>query len=121
MGSKVIVLPLAEYIFSRGIYFLAYLPQNPDNLTLYHTYPIEFEQVLLLLVNVSKIDVRMANSVDPDQMPECAASDLGLRCLLMPVCPSTYDKYGISEEISALVTHCDRDDLLIELDFVCRL
>ena len=28
----------------------------------------------------------MANSVDPGQMPQNAASDLGLHCLLRPVC-----------------------------------
>ena len=36
----------------------------------------------------------MANNVDPDQMPHYAASDLGLRCLLKPVCPSTLRKCG---------------------------
>ena len=30
----------------------------------------------------------MANRVDPDQMPHCAVSDLGLHCLLRPVYPS---------------------------------
>ena len=36
----------------------------------------------------------MANSVDPDQMPHSVASDLGLHCLLRPVCPNTKDKYN---------------------------
>ena len=36
----------------------------------------------------------MANSVDPDEMPHSAASDLGLLCLLRPVCPNTYGKCG---------------------------
>ena len=31
----------------------------------------------------------MANSVDPDQMPRSAASDLGLHCLQRPICPNT--------------------------------
>ena len=31
----------------------------------------------------------VANSVDPDQMPHFAASDLGQHCLLRPVCPNT--------------------------------
>ena len=30
----------------------------------------------------------MANCVDPDQMPNSAASDLGLHCLQRPICPS---------------------------------
>ena len=41
----------------------------------------------------------MANSVDPDEMPRSAASHLGLYCLLRPVCPNTYGKYGISNSI----------------------
>ena len=36
----------------------------------------------------------MANSVDPDETPRSAASHLGLHCLLRPVCPNTYGKYG---------------------------
>ena len=36
----------------------------------------------------------MANSVDPDETPHSAASHLGLLCLLRPVCPNTYGKYG---------------------------
>ena len=36
----------------------------------------------------------MANSVDPDQTPRSAASDLGLNCLLRSVCPNTLSKYG---------------------------
>ena len=33
---------------------------------------------------------RMANSVDPNQTaPRCSQSDLGLHCLLSPVCPKT--------------------------------
>ena len=36
----------------------------------------------------------MANSVDPDETPHSAASHLGLNCLLRPVCPNTYGRYG---------------------------
>ena len=36
----------------------------------------------------------MANNVDPNEMPHPAASHLGLHCLLRPVCPNTYGKYG---------------------------
>ena len=31
----------------------------------------------------------VANNVDTDQTPRSAASDLGLHCLLRPVCPNT--------------------------------
>ena len=37
----------------------------------------------------------MANSVDPDETPRSAASHQGLHCLLRPVCPNTYGKFGI--------------------------
>ena len=37
----------------------------------------------------------MANSVDLDETPRSAASHLGLYCLLRPVCPNIYGKYGI--------------------------
>ena len=36
----------------------------------------------------------MANSIDPDETPHSVASHLGLNCLLRPVCPNTYGKYG---------------------------
>ena len=42
----------------------------------------------------------MANSVDPDETPHSAASHLGLNCLLMPVCPKIYGKYGISIKLT---------------------
>ena len=35
------------------------------------------------------------HSVDPDQMSQNVASDLGLHCLLRPVCPNIKDYYGI--------------------------
>ena len=52
------------------------------------------QQVHLLPVNVCKIAGRVANSVDSDQTPRSAASDLGLHCLLRPVFPNTSCKYG---------------------------
>ena len=36
----------------------------------------------------------MENCVDPDQTPHSVASDLGLHCLLRPVCPNTKGKYS---------------------------
>ena len=41
-----------------------------------------------------KIAGWVANSVDPDETPQNAASHLGLYCLLRPVCPNIYGKYG---------------------------
>ena len=37
----------------------------------------------------------MANGTAPDQSLHIAASDLGLHCLLMPICQNTLGKYGI--------------------------
>ena len=38
---------------------------------------------------ILKIAGWAANSVDPDQTPRSAASDLGLHCMHRPVCPKT--------------------------------
>ena len=62
-------------------------------------YPILFTIYLsstrpLYCLWVRKIAEWVANSVDPDQTPRSAASDLGLHCLLISVCPNTYSKYG---------------------------
>ena len=42
----------------------------------------------------------MANNVDPDQMPHSAASDLGLHCLQIPTCPTTWGYYGTLKTFS---------------------
>ena len=45
----------------------------------------------------------MANSVDPDQKQ----SDLGLHCLLGPICPNTKNLYGNMENrTSQKIFHC---------------
>ena len=46
----------------------------------------------------------VANSVDPDQTPRSAASDLDLYCLLGlgPVCPNTTGYNDISRKYSAI-------------------
>ena len=41
-----------------------------------------------------KIARWVTNSVDPDETPHFVASHLGLHCLLRPICPNTYGKYG---------------------------
>ena len=49
--------------------------------------------ILLLLVYLKlQTARRVANNVDPDQS---AASDPGLYCLLMSVCPNTQSKFGV--------------------------
>ena len=42
-----------------------------------------------LPIVVSKIAGYVANSADPDQTPQKAASDQGLHCLLSAVCTNT--------------------------------
>ena len=36
----------------------------------------------------------MENSADPNQTPHSAASDLGLDCLQMHICPNAWGYYG---------------------------
>ena len=48
-----------------------------------------------LSVDVSKNAGKVANNVDSDQTPPCAASDLGRHCLLRSICPNTYGIYDI--------------------------
>ena len=49
----------------------------------------------------------MANSVDPDQMPHSAASDLDLQCLLQPVCPNIKGYYGMFIMVCAEDSICN--------------
>ena len=51
---------------------------HPLLFTLYFS----FHKSISVPVNVCKIARRVANSVDPDQTPRSAASDLRLHCLL---------------------------------------
>ena len=46
----------------------------------------------------------VANSVDPDQKPRYAASDLGLRCLLWAVCPNVKGYYGRPSTVTSTLT-----------------
>ena len=53
------------------------------------------KSLTILFYLLLKTDGWVANSVDPDQMPHTVASDLGLHCLLRPVCSNTKGYYGI--------------------------
>ena len=46
----------------------------------------------------------MANSVDSDKTP-CLMSDLGVHCLLRPVCSITWSKYGNLTNLNSLRDH----------------
>ena len=63
----------------------------------------------------------VANSVDPDETPRSAVSHLGLYCLLRPVCPNTYGKYGMlltPDSIEQLEIVKNGKFFIIELSFV---
>ena len=46
---------------------------------------------------MSKMLMYVWHSVEPDQIPHYAASDLGLQCLQKPICPNTIGiKHGFS-------------------------
>ena len=65
----------------------------------------------LLSVNyVCKIAGRVANSADIGQTPRPAASDLGLHCLLRPVCPNAWSKYGNLNNSNPLRDHPGPDN-----------
>ena len=59
-------------------------PTYLDTFTFYHYCP----KILNTSISFLKFVERVANSVDPDQTPRSAASDLGLHCLLRSVCPN---------------------------------
>ena len=64
------------------------------HLNSYHSSPKKSTVPFHFLSMCLKITGWMTDSVDPDQMINSAASDLGLHCLLMPVCPNTWGYYG---------------------------
>ena len=65
----------------------------------------KIHKTMLLPVNVSKSAGCVTNSGDPDQTPRSAASDQGLHCLLRPVFPNTYSKYGNFIKSNPLGSH----------------
>ena len=87
-------LPPPSLPFDSKFYFPGKFWINLMNFE-YHIYPkyshpcclpyISLQQVILLPVSLSKIAEWVANTVDPDQTPRFAASDLGLHCLLRSV------------------------------------
>ena len=72
-----------------GIY-----PKYSDTSTPYHICSKIWTSTIHYPMLCLKITGWVANSVDPDETPRSEASHLGLNCLLRPVCPNTYGKYG---------------------------
>ena len=58
----------------------------------YHTCPKIFDCQLIHLGNAG----RVANSAETNQMPHSAASDLGLHCLLRPLCSSVVPIFSMN-------------------------
>ena len=70
-------------------------PKYSDTSTPYHICSKIWTSTIHYPMLCLKIAGWVANSVDPDETPHSAASHLGLYCLLRPVCPNIYGKYGI--------------------------
>ena len=71
-------------------------PKYLDTSTPYHICSKIWTSTIHYPMLCLKIAGWVANSVDPDETPRSAASHLGLYCLLRPVCPNIYGKYGTS-------------------------
>ena len=92
---------LGAYVFWRcgsqtsqhHVIFRIY-PKYSDTSTPYHIYSNNWTSIIHYPMLCLKIAGWVANSVDLDETPRSAASHLGLNCLLRPVCPNTYGKYG---------------------------
>ena len=69
-------------------------PKYSDTSTPYHICSKIWTSTIHYRMLCLKIAGWVANSVDPDETPHSAASHLDLYCLLRPVCPNTYGKYG---------------------------
>ena len=70
-------------------------PKYSDTSTPYHICSKIWTSTIHYPVLCLKIAGWVANSVNPDETPHSVASHLGLYCLLRPVCPNIYGKYGI--------------------------
>ena len=62
------------------------ISSESSNIIPYYTCPKFWLSPFYYLLICLKTTGWVANSVDPDQMPQNVASDLGLHCLLSPVC-----------------------------------
>ena len=58
-----------------------------------------------------KIAAGIANSVDPDQIDE--PFDLGLLCLPRPICPKTWDHYGMHLLITTSLQNLDNQQIAV--------
>ena len=92
-----------KYLFGFSLYlelgeeekqFYRIYPKHSDTLTHYHTCSKIWTSTIYNLMLCLKIAGWVANSADPDETPYSEMSHLGLHCLLKPVSPNSYCKYG---------------------------
>ena len=86
----------AAYIWFIACVLYRFYPKYSDTSTPYHICSKIWTSTIHYPMLCLKTAGWVANSVDPDETPRSAASHLGLYCLLRPVCPNTYGKYGMS-------------------------
>ena len=84
---------IREKCFLEKIWYRIY-PKYSDTSTPYHICSKIWTSTIHYPMLCLKIAGWVANSVDPDKTPRSAVSHLGLYCLLRPVCPNIYGKYG---------------------------
>ena len=107
------VIPIRTHMIHFGVKMIAIIfcilsyliyPKYSDTSTPYHICSKIQTSTIHYLILCLKIAGWVANSVDPDETPRSAASHLGLNCLLRPVCPNTYGKYG-NLDLEVSITH----------------
>ena len=92
-----LILDQFSTIFSCMLFVRHYIfPKYLDTLTILTILVLNLNKYNLLPNVVSKIAGWVANSVDPDEMLQNAASHLGLHSLLRPVPPNTNCKKKLS-------------------------
>ena len=69
--------------------------KNPKTLDTQKSYCKNNIILIHLVMDPPQDADRMVNNVDPDQTLIRLQSELGLHCLPRPVCPKTYEHYGI--------------------------
>ena len=69
-------------------------PKYSDTSAPNHTFSKSWTITIFYPILCLNIAGGLTISVDPDETSLSAASHLGLHCLLRPVCPNTYVKYG---------------------------
>ena len=92
------------------IYMYRIYPKYSDTSTSYHICSKIWTSAIHYPMLCLKIAGWVANSVDPDETPRSAASHLVLYCLLRPVCPNTYGKYGTHVIMITRISFCSTDN-----------